>query len=100
MGAAQDAESTLTEQLSDTPPTNGGPEAGYAPVNGLHMYYEIHGSGGVPLLLLHGGLFNIDLQFGEVLPALAKTRQVIAVDFQAWTHRRHRAPSDQCLPGV
>ncbi|HZK49962.1 MAG TPA: alpha/beta hydrolase, partial [Actinomycetota bacterium] len=42
------------------------------------MYYEIHGSGGVPLLLLHGGLFNIDLQFGEVLPALAKTRQVIA----------------------
>ncbi|NDL59998.1 alpha/beta fold hydrolase [Phytoactinopolyspora sp. XMNu-373] len=47
------------------------------------MYYEIHGSGGTPLLLLHGGLFNIDLQFGQVLPGLAKTRQVIAVDFQA-----------------
>jgi pimeloyl-ACP methyl ester carboxylesterase len=47
------------------------------------MYYEIHGSGGTPLLLLHGGLFNIDLQFGEVLPALAKMRQVIAADFQA-----------------
>jgi len=46
------------------------------------MYYEIHGSGGTPLLLLHGGLFNIDLQFGNVLPALAQTRQVIAVDFQ------------------
>lgn len=57
-------------------------ETGYAPVNGLEMYYEIHGDGGIPLVLLHGGLFNIDLQFGEVLPALAETRQVIAVDFQ------------------
>ena len=47
------------------------------------MYYEVHGSGGTPLLLLHGGLFNIDLQFGEVLPALAQSRQVIAADFQA-----------------
>ena len=36
--------------------------SGYAPINGLNMYYEIHGEGGVPLLLLHGGLFNIDLQ--------------------------------------
>jgi pimeloyl-ACP methyl ester carboxylesterase len=67
------------EPLSTSPP----PETGYAPVNGLQLYYEIHGSGGTPLLLLHGGLFNIDLQFGQVLPALAQTRQVIAVDFQA-----------------
>jgi pimeloyl-ACP methyl ester carboxylesterase len=59
------------------------PQTGYAPVNGLEMYYEIHGSGGTPLLLLHGGLFNIDLQFGELIPSLAKTRQVIAADFQA-----------------
>jgi pimeloyl-ACP methyl ester carboxylesterase len=55
---------------------------GYAPVNGLEMYYEVHGSGGTPLLLLHGGLFNIDLQFGELLPGLAASRQVIAADFQ------------------
>jgi pimeloyl-ACP methyl ester carboxylesterase len=55
---------------------------GYAPVNGLRMYYEIHGAGGTPLLLLHGGLFNIDLQFGELLPSLAAGRQVIAADFQ------------------
>src|SRR5688572_33261771 len=60
------------------PPT----ESGYAPVNGLQMYYEIHGSGGTPLLLLHGGLFNIDLQFGELIPGLAANRQVIAADFQ------------------
>jgi pimeloyl-ACP methyl ester carboxylesterase len=59
------------------------PRTGYAPVNGLDVYYEIHGSGGTPLLLMHGGLFNIDLQFGEVIPALAQTRQLIAVDFQA-----------------
>ncbi|PSL01310.1 pimeloyl-ACP methyl ester carboxylesterase [Haloactinopolyspora alba] len=57
-------------------------KSGYAPVNGLQMYYEIHGSGGTPLLLLHGGLFNIDLQFGELLPHLAETRQVVAADFQ------------------
>jgi pimeloyl-ACP methyl ester carboxylesterase len=57
-------------------------QTGYAPVNGLEMYYEIHGSGGTPLLLLHGGLFNIDLQFGALLPSLAATRQVIATDFQ------------------
>jgi pimeloyl-ACP methyl ester carboxylesterase len=72
----------VTEQSSKASNT-GPPATGYAPVNGLQMYYEIHGSGGTPLLLLHGGLFNIDLQFGEVLPALAQTRQVIAADFQA-----------------
>ena len=58
------------------------PETGYAPVNGLQMYYEAHGSGGTPLLLLHGGLFDIDLQFGELLPNLAAGRHVIATDFQ------------------
>jgi pimeloyl-ACP methyl ester carboxylesterase len=69
-------------------PTHGAPEprtaplTGYAPVNGLQMYYEVHGSGDTPLLLLHGGLFNIDLQFGELLPTLAASRRVIAADFQ------------------
>ncbi|MDQ3028443.1 MAG: alpha/beta hydrolase [Actinomycetota bacterium] len=72
----------MTEQSSQAPYTSPTPETGYALVNGLQMYYEIHGSGGTPLLLLHGGLFNIDLQFGNVLPALAQTRQVIAADFQ------------------
>ena len=69
--------------VADIGSEDGLPETGYAPVNGLDMYYEIHGAGGTPLLLLHGGLFNIDLQFGEVLPTLAKSRNVIAVDFQA-----------------
>ena len=71
----------MTDPTSTQPPT--APTTGYAPVNGLRMYYEIHGSGGTtPLLLLHGGLFNIDLQFGELLPSLSASRQVIATDFQ------------------
>ena len=65
------------------PITDSPPQTGYACVNELQMYYEVHGSGGTPLLLLHGGLFNIDLQFGELIPGLAATRQVIAADFQA-----------------
>jgi pimeloyl-ACP methyl ester carboxylesterase len=77
-----DEEAAVTEQTSAASYTGQPRETGYAPVNGLQMYYEIHGSGGTPLLLLHGGLFNIDLQFGEVLPGLAETRQVIAADFQ------------------
>ncbi len=53
----------------------------YAPVNSLNLYYEIHGAG-QPLVLLHGGLGSTGM-FGELLPLLAKTRQVIAVDLQA-----------------
>jgi pimeloyl-ACP methyl ester carboxylesterase len=64
--------------------TNGdaqAPEAGnYAEVNGLSMYYEIHGTG-EPLVLLHGAYMTIDAM-GEVVPELAKTRQVIAVELQ------------------
>jgi pimeloyl-ACP methyl ester carboxylesterase len=58
------------------------PQTGYAPVNGLQVYYELHGAGGTPLLLPHGGLVNIGLQFGQLIPGLAATRQVIATDFQ------------------
>ena len=58
------------------------PTTGYADVNGLRMYYEVHGEGGTPLVLLHGGLFDIDQQFGTLIPELATGRQVIAADFQ------------------
>ena len=54
----------------------------YAPVNGLNMYYEIHGTGR-PLVLLHGAFSAIGTSFGNVLPELAKTRQVIAFEMQA-----------------
>ena len=59
-------------------------KSGYAPINGLRMYYEIHGNGtGTPLLLLHGGGSTIQTTFGRALPFLARTRQVIARDEQA-----------------
>ena len=53
----------------------------YARVNGLTMYYEIHGEG-QPLILLHGALSAIGTSFGKLLPELAKARQVIAVEMQ------------------
>ncbi|MFD7661211.1 alpha/beta fold hydrolase [Streptomyces sp. NPDC059788] len=59
--------------------------AGYARVNGLDLYYEIHGTG-QPLVLLHGGLHTIDLSFGGILPALATTRQIVAVELQGHGH--------------
>jgi pimeloyl-ACP methyl ester carboxylesterase len=52
----------------------------YAPVNGLEMYYEIHGEGR-PTLLLNGAYMSID-GWGPLLPRLAGTRQVIAVEPQ------------------
>jgi len=56
--------------------------SGYASVNGLKMYYEIHGTG-TPLVLIHGGGSTIQTTFGRVLPSFAKTHKVIAVEMQA-----------------
>ncbi|HEX5502653.1 MAG TPA: alpha/beta hydrolase, partial [Thermomicrobiales bacterium] len=56
------------------------PRTGYAPVNGLQMYYEIHGEGR-PLVVLHGSFMTIEL-LGALIPGLAQGRQVIAVEFQ------------------
>ncbi|MBI1227602.1 MAG: alpha/beta fold hydrolase [Bacteroidetes bacterium] len=58
---------------------------GYASVNGLKLYYEIHGSG-MPLVLIHGGGSTIQTTFGRVLAEFAKTHQVIAVEMQAHGH--------------
>jgi pimeloyl-ACP methyl ester carboxylesterase len=57
------------------------PQTGYAPVNGLKMYYEIHGSG-APLVLLHGSYMTISNNWTGWLGELAKTRKVIAVEMQ------------------
>jgi len=64
----------------------------YADVNGIKLYYETHGTGR-PLILLHGGLGAIEM-FGPNLPALAKGRQLIAVDLQG--HGR-TADTDRAL---
>jgi pimeloyl-ACP methyl ester carboxylesterase len=65
--------------MPDTPP-----KTGYAPVNGLNLYYEIHGTGR-PLVLLHGAFMTIEA-LGDLVPALAKTRQVVAVELQGHGH--------------
>lgn len=58
-------------------------ESGHAPVNGINMYYEVHGRrDGVPLVLLHGGGSTIDVTFSRVLPVFAGSRRVIAVEEQ------------------
>lgn len=58
---------------------------GYAAINGLQLYYEVHGLG-EPMVLLHGGLGTIGMLFGQLLPVLARKRQVIAVELQAHGH--------------
>jgi pimeloyl-ACP methyl ester carboxylesterase len=60
------------------------PQTGYASVNGLQMYYEIRGTG-QPLVVLHGSFMTIGLM-GELIPGLARSRQVIAVEFQGHGH--------------
>jgi pimeloyl-ACP methyl ester carboxylesterase len=55
------------------------------PVNGLNMYYEIHGDG-APLALLHGAMGTIDSCFANLLPALAAARQVVAIELQGHGH--------------
>ena len=72
------------EAKAATPTTETTPQSGYAPVNGLQMYYEIHGAG-EPLVLLHGAFGAIDL-WGPILTTLAETHQVIAVELQGHGH--------------
>lgn len=63
--------------------------SGYASVNGLKMYYEIHGSQSstsVPLVLIHGGGSTIETNFGKILPLLSKDRKIIAVELQGHGH--------------
>ncbi|MNF66798.1 2-hydroxymuconate semialdehyde hydrolase [compost metagenome] len=62
---------------------------GYAPVNGLRIYFEIHGVAHPtqpPLVLLHGGGDTILTSFGQILPVLARARQVIAFEQQGYGH--------------
>ncbi len=60
------------------------PKSGYAPVNGLEMYYEIHGRGR-PIILIHGG-FGSMAMFPVLVPILAEHRQVIGVELQGHGH--------------
>jgi pimeloyl-ACP methyl ester carboxylesterase len=57
------------------------PMTGYAPVNGLKMYYEVQG-GGEPVVLLHGAFMTITNNWTGWIGELCKTRKVIAVEMQ------------------
>jgi pimeloyl-ACP methyl ester carboxylesterase len=68
-------------------------KSGYAPVNGIRMYYEIHGEGRTPVVLIHGGGSTIESSFYYLLPLLAAHRRVIALELQA-----HGRTSDRDAP--
>jgi pimeloyl-ACP methyl ester carboxylesterase len=59
--------------------------SGYAPVNGIRVYYEVYGEGR-PLVLLHGAFYTIDMNWGQLIPELSKTRKVIAIEMQGHGH--------------
>jgi pimeloyl-ACP methyl ester carboxylesterase len=79
-----------SQQMNDSEKTK---KSGYAPVNGLNMYYEIHGGGGIPLVLIHGGGSTIESSFGIIMPLLSRNSEVIAVELQA-----HGRTSDRKSP--
>ena len=59
--------------------------SGYAPVNGIKVYYEVYGEGR-PLVLLHGAFYTIEMNWAELIPELSKTRKVIAIEMQGHGH--------------
>ena len=73
--------------ISETMSANA--QSGYAQVNGIKMYYEIHGAGS-PLVLIHGGGSTIRSNFSAILPILSKKHKVIAVELQAHGHTSDR----------
>jgi pimeloyl-ACP methyl ester carboxylesterase len=87
-GIVMAASALACAQMRTMAETSKGPQmtgttlkTGYAPVNGLKLYYEVHGAG-EPLILLHGGLGATEM-FNQLLPVLSQGRQVIAADLQA-----------------
>src|SRR5688500_823966 len=71
----------LTMLLSAVVSAQQQPTIGYAPVNGLKMYYEVHGSGD-PVVLLHGSFMTITNNWTGWIDELSKTRKVIVVEMQ------------------
>jgi pimeloyl-ACP methyl ester carboxylesterase len=89
----------VTSPQSRTSPT----ETGYADVNGLHLYYEVYGGpvspdGPRPLVLLHGGMLTIDLNWADLIPTLAADRPVVGVEMQG--HGRTADIEREITPAV
>lgn len=59
--------------------------SGYAPANGTKVYYEVYGNG-KPIVLLHGAFYTIEMNWAQLIPELAKTRKVIAIELQGHGH--------------
>src|SRR5580704_6082517 len=59
--------------------------SGYAPVNGIKVYYEVYGEG-EPVVLIHGAFYTIQMNWGQLIPELSKTRKVIAIEMQGHGH--------------
>lgn len=60
-------------------------DSGYAPANGIQVYYEVYGVG-KPIVLIHGAYYTIGMNWGQLIPELAKTRKVIAIELQGHGH--------------
>jgi pimeloyl-ACP methyl ester carboxylesterase len=57
-------------------------KTGYVRSGDLDLYYEVHGSGGTPLVVIQGSFCTVEICFGQMLPTLAAKRQVILIDQQ------------------
>lgn len=86
-GSREPQNASATSQDTATQQTLAPAQSGYADVNGLKMYYEAYGTG-KPLVLLHGSFMNIPMNWGHIIPLLAKDRQVIVTELQG--HGRTR----------
>src|ERR1700716_1254739 len=60
-------------------------DSGYVSINGIKVYYEVYGEG-KPIVLLHGAFWNIQMNWGQLIPELSKTRKVIAIEMQGHGH--------------
>jgi pimeloyl-ACP methyl ester carboxylesterase len=60
-------------------------DSGYVAVNGIKVYYEVYGQGR-PIVLLHGAFYTIQMNWGQLIPELSKTRKVIAIELQGHGH--------------
>ena len=85
--------SAIPSKAQNAKPIENLKSSGYAPVNGISMYYEIHGEGSMPLVLIHGGGSTIEVTYSQILPIFSKNNKVIAVELQA-----HGRTSDRNSP--
>ncbi|HEX6587841.1 MAG TPA: alpha/beta hydrolase [Longimicrobiales bacterium] len=72
--------STLIAALIAVPAIAAAQTGARVPVNGMQVYYEVSGAG-EPLVVLHGAYMNIP-SMGEIIPRLARTHRVYALEFQ------------------